>query len=47
MCRSTGLWLYLTNGNIIGGGQTVLTGPAFVDSTNMDAVAQYAARGTR
>ncbi|MFY9935015.1 MAG: substrate-binding domain-containing protein [Streptosporangiaceae bacterium] len=42
-----GLWLYLTNGNILGGGQTVLTGPAFVDSTNVDKIAQYAARGTR
>ena len=41
------LWLYLTNGNTIGGGQTVLTGPAFIDSTNVAQVAQYAARGTR
>jgi simple sugar transport system substrate-binding protein len=41
------LWLYLTNGNIIGGGQTVLTGPSFVDASNADAVAKYAARGTR
>src|SRR5215467_11577665 len=29
-----GSWLYLTNGNIIGGGQTVLTGPSFVDASN-------------
>ena len=42
-----GLWLYLTNGNLIGGGATVFTGPAFVDSSNVDAVAKYAARGTR
>ena len=42
-----GLWLYLTNGNTIGGGLTVLTGPAFVDSTNVDKIAQYAQRGTR
>jgi simple sugar transport system substrate-binding protein len=41
------LWLYLTNGNIIGGGQTVLTGPSFVDKTNIDTIAQYAERGTR
>jgi simple sugar transport system substrate-binding protein len=41
------LWLYLTNGNSLGGGQTVFTGPAFVDSSNVDAVAKYAARGTR
>ena len=26
------LWLYLTNGNVLGGGLTVLTGPAFIDS---------------
>jgi simple sugar transport system substrate-binding protein len=41
------LWLYLTNGDTIGGGQTVLTGPAFIDSTNIAKVAKYAARGTR
>jgi simple sugar transport system substrate-binding protein len=41
------LWLFLTNGDLIGGGQTVYTGPAFVDSTNVDKIAQYAARGTR
>ena len=41
------LWLYLTNGNTLGGGQTVLTGPAFIDSSNVAQVAQYAARGTR
>ena len=41
------LWLYLTNGNVLGGGQLVLTGPSFVDSSNVDAVAKYATRGTR
>lgn len=41
------LWLYRTNGNTIGGGQPTLTGPAFVDKTNVDKVAEYAARGTR
>jgi simple sugar transport system substrate-binding protein len=41
------LWLFLTNANILGGGQTVLTGPSFIDSTNVAKVAQYAARGTR
>jgi simple sugar transport system substrate-binding protein len=41
------LWLYLTNGNIIGGGQTVLTGPAFIDASNVAKVAQYAAVGNR
>lgn len=41
------LWLYLTNGNVIGGGQTVLTGPSFIDQKNIDTIAQYAERGTR
>jgi len=41
------LWLYLTNGNTIGGGEAVLTGPSFVDETNIDVVAPYAERGTR
>ena len=41
------LWLYLTNGNVLGGGQIVLTGPSFVDASNVAAVAKYAARGTR
>ncbi|HEX5299810.1 MAG TPA: substrate-binding domain-containing protein [Streptosporangiaceae bacterium] len=41
------LWLYLTNGNTIGGGQLVLTGPSFVDASNAAAVAKYAGRGTR
>jgi simple sugar transport system substrate-binding protein len=41
------LWLYLTNGNVLGGGKPVLTGPSFVDSSNIDAVAGYAANNTR
>lgn len=41
------LWLYNTNGNTLGGGQPVLTGPAFIDGTNIDEVAEYAERGTR
>lgn len=41
------LWLYLSNGNVIGGGQPTLTGPAFIDTSNIDAVAEYAKRGTR
>jgi simple sugar transport system substrate-binding protein len=41
------LWLWLTNGNVIGGGQTVLTGPSFIDSSNVAKVAQYAAVGNR
>lgn len=42
------LWLYKNNGNYSGGGeQPVLTGPAFVDKSNVDAVAGFAAKGTR
>jgi simple sugar transport system substrate-binding protein len=41
------LWLYKTNGNVIGGGAPVATGPAFIDSSNIAAVAQFAANGTR
>ncbi|MFH8238201.1 MULTISPECIES: sugar ABC transporter substrate-binding protein [unclassified Streptomyces] len=43
-----GLWLYKNNGNYSGGGeQPVLTGPAFVDKSNVKAVAEFAAKGTR
>ncbi|HEY0486917.1 MAG TPA: sugar ABC transporter substrate-binding protein [Mycobacteriales bacterium] len=41
------LWLYLTNGDVVGGGQPVLTGPSFVDARNIGEIARYAARGTR
>lgn len=41
------LWLYLSNGNVIGGGQPTLTGPAFIDQSNIEAVAEYAKGGTR
>jgi simple sugar transport system substrate-binding protein len=41
------LWLYKVNGNILGGGQTVLTGPSFIDSSNIGKVAVFAQRGTR
>ena len=41
------LWFYLTNGNILGGEDPVLTGPSFIDKTNIDTVAEYAERGTR
>jgi simple sugar transport system substrate-binding protein len=41
------LWLYLNNKNTIGGGQAVLTGPSFIDETNIDAIADLAAGGTR
>ncbi|MFC8945237.1 substrate-binding domain-containing protein [Streptomyces rochei] len=42
------LWLYRTNGNVSGGGVApVLTGPAFVTRSDADAVAGFAADGTR
>ncbi|AQT79446.1 sugar ABC transporter substrate-binding protein [Mycolicibacterium litorale] len=41
------LWLYLNNKNLIGGGQATLTGPSFIDKSNIDAVAELAKGGTR
>ncbi len=41
------IWLYVTNGNTIGGGQNVATGPAFIDSSNIDKVSKFAENGTR
>ena len=39
--------LYLRNGNVIGAGQPVLTGQAFLDSGNIDTVVPYAKSGKR
>jgi simple sugar transport system substrate-binding protein len=41
------LWFYKTNGNVLGGGELVLTGPSFVDKSNVAQVNEYAKRGTR
>lgn len=41
------LWLNLTNGNDLGGGGPVLTGPSFVDDSNITEIAEYAANNTR
>jgi simple sugar transport system substrate-binding protein len=41
------LKLYVDNANTVGGGSPVLTGPGFVDKSNVDKVAEYAKRGTR
>lgn len=41
------LWLYKTNGDVVGGGGPVLTGPAFVSSANIAEVAEFATNGTR
>jgi simple sugar transport system substrate-binding protein len=41
------LKLYRENGNTLGGGQPVFTGPGFVDESNADQVGRYTDRGTR
>jgi simple sugar transport system substrate-binding protein len=41
------LKLYRENGNTLGGGEPVFTGPGFVDESNVDQVETYAERGTR
>ena len=41
------LWLYVNNKNLIGGGEPTLTGPSFIDKSNIDAVAELAKAGTR
>ena len=41
------LWLYHINGDTVGGGQSVLTGPFFVTKDNAEAVAKFAKVGTR
>ena len=43
----TSLWLYLTNGNDIGGGKPTLTGPSIVDSTNIDQILPYTKNNRR
>jgi simple sugar transport system substrate-binding protein len=43
----TGLYLKSINGNDIGGGQPINSGPAFVTKDNAAAVQKYAANGTR
>lgn len=41
------LWLNLTNGNDIGGGKPVLTGPSIVDKSNIEQILPYTANNTR
>ncbi|MGW0960474.1 sugar ABC transporter substrate-binding protein [Streptomyces gelaticus] len=41
------LWLNRTNGNVIGGGKPVLTGPAIVTAKDVPQLEKYTARGTR
>ncbi|MFF1647485.1 sugar ABC transporter substrate-binding protein [Streptomyces sp. NPDC058240] len=41
------LWLNRTNGNVVGGGKPVLTGPAIVTADDVPQLEKYTARGTR
>jgi simple sugar transport system substrate-binding protein len=41
------LWLYKTNGNVLGGGKPTLTGPFVVDKSNIAVVGKFAEGGTR
>lgn len=41
------LYLYKKNGNIIGAGQLTLTGPTFVDKTNVDKILPFIEQNTR
>ena len=41
------IWLNKTNGDVVGGGQAVLTGPTFVDKSNIAEVSKFAKAGTR
>jgi simple sugar transport system substrate-binding protein len=43
----TALYLAIKNGNDIGGGGPVLTGPSFVDSSNIDKILPFAQKNTR
>lgn len=43
----TSLYLYKKNGNDIGGGGPVLTGPSFVDKSNIDVILPFAKNNTR
>ncbi len=41
------VWLYLTNGNVLGGGLPVLTGPSIVTPEQADTLSEYVQNGTR
>ena len=43
----TSLYLNIKNGNDMGGGEPVLTGPSFVDSTNIDVILPFTKNNTR
>jgi simple sugar transport system substrate-binding protein len=41
------LYLYKKNGNVLGAGKPTLTGPSFVDSTNVDKILPFIDQNTR
>jgi simple sugar transport system substrate-binding protein len=43
----TQLYLYKKNGNLLGGGKPSLTGPTFVDTSNVDAILPFIDQNTR
>ena len=43
----TQLYLFKKNGNVLGGGGPVLTGPSFVDKTNIDTILPFVQQNTR
>lgn len=43
----TQLYLFKKNGNVMGGGGPVLTGPSFVDKTNIDQILPFVKQNTR
>ena len=43
----TQLYLFKKNGNVLGGGKPSLTGPSFVDTTNVDAILPFINQNTR
>ena len=43
----TQLYLFKKNGNVLGGGEPVLTGPSFVDKSNVDQILTFINKNTR
>ena len=43
----TGIYLKILNGNDIGGGEPVYSGPAIITKDNADSVLKFAENGTR
>ncbi len=43
----TQLYLFKKNGNVLGGGKAVLTGPSFVDKSNIAQILPFVKQNTR